>query len=130
MDHFTKEFCKKAFVRFPEWESVAVPVNYTNSDAYYLSFEFQSPGPSGEKMELITVDDEVTVEFAFYHIHLSDIQKALDFVEALQTEAIVVVKMEGERGEKCTYLEVETFMESDKEAFKSVRSWKGTYDLG
>lgn len=133
LDRFTNEFSKLAFKRYPEWESIAVPIKYRNSDEHYLSITIESPDPSRENLEIITVDDEVTVDFSFYHIHMSSVEKALDYVEALLTESLVVMKKESEYGESCSYMETMAFLETDEnepKEFKAVRSWKGTFDRG
>lgn len=140
MGPFSLRIRDEVLASFPEWGSFAVEETYKGSEPYLV---VAVPPPSASKTDLplriSTWDEEVTVDFDYYHAHFDrwnpdegdDRHKsALLFVRAILEEQVGAISWwQGDLCKVCSQHEPgESLQPRFKVAYSTVRvrSWRGT----
>ncbi len=66
---------------------------WSNKDEYYLQIELKNSDRADDSIEMITVDEETTIQYAFYHIHRKRYGEAVDFVQGIMDEETIAVRL-------------------------------------
>ena len=141
MTDFSTRASEQLFARFPQWRQ------YAKSEAEadgrpFIRVEVPAPAGANARSGLVvsTANDEVTVEFDYYHSHFDDMvgdgtnvgtEAALDLVAKLLAEKVAAVSWwNGEDWRGSTLIEAGEKPEPHDftRPFNRVRvrSWKGT----
>ena len=118
----------------PDWESYvsAYPDNETNSS--YVLVTIPSPADPKRTLHLYTADEEVTVDFAMYEWHFSDLSSAIEFAEEIMREDLLIASFwkQNEWTGSTTVKQNEQITMPDSFDKNSnllkVRSWTGQLD--
>jgi hypothetical protein len=108
------------------------PDNETNSS--YVLVTIPSPADPKRTLHLYTADDEVTVDFAMYECHFSELSSAIEFAEQLMREELLVAsfwKHNEWTGSKTVArdeeIKIPDSFDKNSDLLK-VRSWTGRLD--
>ena len=141
MSDFSAAASEQLFARHPEWRRYAKSEKEEDGKRF-IRLEVPAPAEANAISGLIvsTANDEVTVEFDYYHTHFDDMvgdgtnfgaEAALSFIEQVLAEKVAAVSWwDGEQWRGSTLVEAgqkpqaNTFTRPFNRV--RVRSWRGT----
>ena len=90
LDDYSAKARAALLASHPDWQSYMseYPENKTNSS--YVLVTIPSPADPKRTLHLYTADEEVTVDFAMYECHFSDLSSAIEFAEQVMREDLLI----------------------------------------
>ena len=141
MSDFSTKACEQLFARYPSWRQYAKSEREADGKPF-VRLEVPAPAAANARSGLVvsTANEEVTVEFDYYHSHFDDMvgnginvgtEAALDLIEQLLTEKVAAVSWwhdEDWRGSTLIDAGEKPQPNDFTRPFNRVRirSWKGT----
>ena len=134
LDDYSAKARASLLASHPDWQSYMseYPDNETNSS--YVLVTIPSPADPKRTLHLYTADEEVTVDFAMYECHFSELNNAIEFAEQLMREDLLIASFwkqnewtgsaTVERNEQIT---MPGSFDRNSDLLK-VRSWTGRLD--
>lgn len=137
LNAYSRKFASLLFERFPEWRLLTVFDGETKS----MLVEIKSPIDENRKLRIYTDEDEITLEYDLWHMHLGwpDVPLEVTILELfeqiddlLEERAVIEIWMKGKEWKGSQLIEEN----HTKYSFHSIdadriywRSWLGTFDL-
>jgi hypothetical protein len=93
LNEYSRKFADLLFASHPEWKTFAQAVTDPKIQQTFLQVEVPAPPESdfNNCLYILTEDDEITIGVRDIHWHVDEYQEALDDVEKILTEEIVLV---------------------------------------
>lgn len=143
MNNFSTKSAEQLFAKYPDWRKYAKFDNEADGKPF-IRLEVPSPVAASSTGGLIlsTANEEVTVEFDYYHSHFDDMvgdgenfgtEAALAFIDQILREEVAVVSWwNGDDWRGSSTIEAGEFPIASQAmnpfSRTRVRSWKGTLD--
>lgn len=142
LNRFSKDFSDVLFDKFPEFRNYFKIKKYDETKNGYLKVNIPHESSKLPKLSITTVDDEITIDFAWYHIHFSCSENidelyndSIDFIYNLINEGIAIFDAESQ-GEEHSFGyiktdeigKIENRIINEGLYYVRLKSWNGTYD--
>lgn len=134
LDEYSAKARTALLALHPDWQSYMSDYPDKETNSSYVLVTIPSPADPKHTLHLYTADEEVTVDFAMYECHFSELSSAIEFAEQLMREELLVAsfwKHNEWTGSKTVAPDEEISMPDsfDKNSdLLRVRSWTGRLD--